>query len=201
MRCSPPPTSVTVCSPGAVALPCIGSASRQASTTSARRQEVTLRKDRSGASRRRVRTAKAGRAPDTCTGPPPRVAHLPCASGEEGRRMANQRLSELEGVIGEVTASYREGRLIDSLSSAQLPNRRQVIEALGHLKAVMYLGYYATGALDESKLHYTVASHLYPAYEILVEQIRRATNYEGFRTAGASRDPGWPETVTLDLLR
>ena len=115
--------------------------------------------------------------------------------------MANQGHSELEEAIGEVTASYREGRLIDSLGSAQLPSRRQVIDALGHLKAVMYLGYYATGGLEESKLHYTVASHLYPAHEILVEQIRRAANYEGFRTAGVPRDPGWPETVTLGLLR
>jgi len=106
--------------------------------------------------------------------------------------MASQGRSELETVIGEVTASYREGRLIDSLSSAQLPNKRQVTDALGHLKAVMYLGYYATGALDESKLEYTIASHLYPAYEMLVEQIRRAANYEGFRTAGAPRDPAGP---------
>ncbi len=115
--------------------------------------------------------------------------------------MPNQGRTELEDVITDVTASYREGRLIDSLSSAQLPNKRQVIEALGHLKAVMYLGYYATGALDDSKLPYTVAAHLYPAHEIFVEQIRRAANYEGFRSAGIPRDPGWPEEVTLKLLR
>ena len=64
--------------------------------------------------------------------------------------MTSQRRGELEQVIGEVAASYGAGRLIDSLSSAQLPNKRQVIEALNHLKAVMYLGYYSTGSLDES---------------------------------------------------
>ena len=109
--------------------------------------------------------------------------------------------NELEEIVHEVVASYRDGRLIDSLSSAQLPNRRLVIEALGHLQAVMYIGYYATGALDESKLHYTISAHLYPAYELLVEQIRRAANYEGFRTAGPPRDPTFPETVTTALLR
>ena len=66
--------------------------------------------------------------------------------------------SELEDVIGEVAASYGAGRLIDSLSSAQLPNKRQVIEALNHLKAVMYLGYYATGELHEQKLRYAVSA-------------------------------------------
>jgi serine O-acetyltransferase len=115
--------------------------------------------------------------------------------------MTIHRRGELEDVIGEVAASYGAGRLIDSLSTAQLPNKRQVIDALNHLKAVMYLGYYATGSLDESKLRYAISSHLYPAYEILTEQIRRAASYEGFRTAGVSRDPEWPEAVSLGLLR
>ena len=74
--------------------------------------------------------------------------------------MAIQPRSELEDVIGEVVASYSGGRLIDSLSSAQLPNKRQVIEALDHLRAVMYLGYYATGSLDETRLHHAVSAHL-----------------------------------------
>src|SRR5437879_12056169 len=52
-----------------------------------------------------------------------------------GPGMTSQRRGELEQVIGEVAASYGAGRLIDSLSSAQLPNKRQVIEALNHLKA------------------------------------------------------------------
>ena len=114
--------------------------------------------------------------------------------------MSAQHPSELEDVISAVADSYAAGRLIDSLGTATLPNKRQVIEALNHVKAVMYLGYYATGLLDESRVRYTVASHLYPAYEILCEQIRRAINYEGFRTAGTPRPPDWPRTVTLALL-
>ena len=115
--------------------------------------------------------------------------------------MAIQPRSELEDVIGEVVASYSGGRLIDSLSSAQLPNKRQVIEALDHLRAVMYLGYYATGSLDEARLHHAVSAHLYPASEILVEQIGRAVRYEGFRKAGAPLDNDWPRAVTIRLLR
>src|SRR5438477_7250043 len=111
--------------------------------------------------------------------------------------MTSQRRVELEQVIGEVAASYGAGRLIDSLSSAHLPNKRQVIEALHHLKAVMYLGYYATGSLDESKLRFALASHLYPAYEILVEQTARPARDGGFRSAGVPRDPDLPSTVAL----
>src|SRR3989441_8610704 len=115
--------------------------------------------------------------------------------------MTSQRRGELEQVIGEVAASYGAGRLIDSLSSAQLPNKRQVIEALNHLKAVMYLGYYSTGSLDESKLRFALPSHLYPAYEGLGQQIHRAVSYDGFRSADVSRDPDWPPTVTVALHR
>ncbi|HZP43419.1 MAG TPA: serine O-acetyltransferase EpsC [Candidatus Binatia bacterium] len=115
--------------------------------------------------------------------------------------MPKEKREDLEAVIGEVAASYEAGRLIDSLSTAQLPSKRQVIEALNHLKAVMYLGYYATGPLDSGRLHYAIASHFYPAHDILVEQIRRAANYEGFRTAGVPRDRDWPAQVTLALLR
>src|SRR5215470_20210233 len=98
--------------------------------------------------------------------------------------MSAQHPSELEDVISAVADSYASGRLIDSLGTTTLPNKRQVIEALNHLKAAMYLGYYATGTLDESRLRYAIASHLHPAHDILCEQIRRAANYEGFRNAG-----------------
>ena len=108
--------------------------------------------------------------------------------------------SELEAVVAEVTESYAAGRLIDSLSSARLPSKRQVIEALTHLKAVIYLGYYATRDLDEAKVRFAVASHLYPAYEILTEQIGRAVRYEGFRSSEA-RDAEWPERTTITFLR
>src|SRR5207247_7146685 len=37
--------------------------------------------------------------------------------------------------------------------------------------------------------------------EVLVEQIHRAASYVGFRSAGVSRDPDWPESVTVALLR
>jgi len=114
--------------------------------------------------------------------------------------MNAQQASDLEAVISAVADSYGAGRLIDSLGTATLPNKRQVIDALGHLKAAMYLGYYATGSLDERRLRYSVAAHLYPAYEILCEQIRRAVNYEGFRALGSPRPPDWPHVVSLGLL-
>jgi len=115
--------------------------------------------------------------------------------------MPTQRMGHLEDVIGEVVASYDQGRLIDSLSTAHLPNKRQVIEALQHLQAVMYLGYYATGSLDQRKLPFAVSSHLYPAFEILTEQIRRAAEYEGFRSSGITTEASWPRDTALALLR
>jgi serine O-acetyltransferase len=114
--------------------------------------------------------------------------------------MTQERLTELEDVVRNVAASYGAGRLIDSLSSAHLPNKRQVIEALNHLKASIYLGYYATGELHEEKLRYAVSTHVYPAYEMLVEQIRRAVSYEGFRSTTGPTDPDWPAAATVAFL-
>jgi len=108
---------------------------------------------------------------------------------------------DLEPLIDLVAESYGRGRLIDSLSTAQLPNKRQVIEALQHLKAAVYLGYYATGSLDAARVRHAVASHLHPASDILTEQIRRAASYEGFRAAAPQEPAAWARAVTLDLLR
>src|SRR2546428_11895981 len=110
--------------------------------------------------------------------------------------MPRQRLGrDLQDIIRDVAASYGAGRLIDSLGTAQLPNKRLVIEALNHLKAVMYLGYYSIGSLDESRVPFAVASHLHPACDILIEQTRRASNYVGFRPPDVSRCGYCPDVV------
>jgi len=106
---------------------------------------------------------------------------------------------DIEAVITAVAESYAGNRLIDNLGTVRLPNKRQVIDALGHLQAVCYLGYYTAGDFDEGRLHHAISSHVYPAYDILVEQIGRAARYEGFRSA-AARDDDWPERTTLELL-
>src|SRR5262249_29186208 len=56
------------------------------------------------------------------------------------------------------------------------------------------------GALDGSKLRHGESSHIYPAFEILTEQIRMAFSYEGFRTATAVRGPEGAKQTALGLL-
>lgn len=105
----------------------------------------------------------------------------------------------LEEVISALADSYGGNRLIDNLGTTQLPNKRQVIEALGHLQATCYLGYYSTGDIDTRRLRHAIASHLYPAYDLLVEQIGRAARYEGFRS-DAARDDDWPARTVIAVL-
>jgi serine O-acetyltransferase len=108
---------------------------------------------------------------------------------------------ELEGVIDRVAASYSGKREIDSLESAALPNRRAVIEALNHLKPVIYMGFYSTRPLSRGNLRHAISEHLHPACEILVEQIGRALQYE--RSCGHTtmpHDPDWSEAVVTRLL-
>ena len=84
----------------------------------------------------------------------------------------------LDAIIDAVAHSYGEGREIDSLETAALPNRRKIIEALHHLEHVVFMGFYATKPLDLSNLRENVAEHLRCASELLIEQIARAVVYQ-----------------------
>ncbi len=115
--------------------------------------------------------------------------------------MAHQLTRELELAIDEVAESYVGALEINNLESAALPNRRAVIEAFNLLTPVLYMGFYSTRALNKDNLRYSVSEHIYPAHEILVEQISRAVTYE--ERAGRAREvrpPGWSEEVVLRLL-
>jgi hypothetical protein len=89
-----------------------------------------------------------------------------------------QRTRELEDVIDAVVDSYDGPEEINNLESAALPNKRQVVQAYNHLKPVIYMGFYSQRSLTRSNLRYALSEHLYPACEILIQQIGRALSYE-----------------------
>jgi serine O-acetyltransferase len=108
----------------------------------------------------------------------------------------------LEDVIDAVVDSYDGPEEINNLESAALPNKRQVVQAYNHLKPVIYMGFYSQRSLTRNNLRYALSEHLYPACEILVEQIGRALAYE--ERSGQVKTPwpaGWSEEVVLRLLR
>jgi len=109
--------------------------------------------------------------------------------------------TELERIVRRMAGSYSSGRGIDSLESAALPNQRKVVEAVEHLKHVLYMGFYATRDLTQQNLPHYIAEHVYDAFEILVEQISRAVVYR--RKKGGSPeavDIEWSERTVLDVL-
>jgi len=113
-----------------------------------------------------------------------------------------QRTRDLEHVIDAVVDSYDGPEEINNLESAALPNKRQVVQAYNHLKPVIYMGFYSQRSLTRNNLRYALSEHLYPACEILVEQIGRALAYE--ERSGQVKTPwpaGWSEEVVLRLLR
>jgi len=116
-------------------------------------------------------------------------------------RTSPQSHTDLERIVHQVADSYRGGRGIDSLESAALPNQRKVVEAVEHLKHVIYMGFYATRDLTEQNLPHYIADHVYEAFELLVEQISRAVVYR--RKHGGSpeaEDVAWSESTVLDVL-
>jgi serine O-acetyltransferase len=123
--------------------------------------------------------------------------------------MARPRLStrDVEQAIDAVVRSYDGPEEINNLESAALPNKRAVIEALNHVKPIIYMGFYSLRSLNRENLRFAVSEHLYPAYELLVEQICRAVTYEESmgRSRGArpwSQHPDdWSHDVVLELFR
>jgi serine O-acetyltransferase len=112
------------------------------------------------------------------------------------------RIRDLEDVIDAVVESYDGPEEINNLESAALPNKRAVVQAYNHLKPVIYMGFYSQRSLTRSNLRYALSEHLYPACEILVDQIGRALAYE--ERSGHVKSPwppGWSEEVVLRLLR
>src|SRR5690606_1910802 len=85
---------------------------------------------------------------------------------------------ETEAAIDAIVASYSYGMGSNALGVGALPNARAVREALGHLRAALFIGFYSTRDLSAENLRYVLSSHLYPAEEILVEQSERARLYE-----------------------
>ena len=111
------------------------------------------------------------------------------------------RHKDVEVALDAIVESYAGADEINNLESAALPNKRAVIDAFNHLKPVIYMGFYSTRSLNRDNLRYAISERLYPAYEILVEQIDRALTYEErLGRPPVARDPGWSEDVVLRLI-
>ncbi|AKF05929.1 serine O-acetyltransferase EpsC [Sandaracinus amylolyticus] len=113
-----------------------------------------------------------------------------------------KRYRELEDAIDGVVASYTGELEIDNLESAALPSKRAVIEALDHLKPVLFMGFYATRGLHRDSLRHAIATHLHAAHQLLVEQIERALTYDHWMGRTDRVLPaGSGEAVVLGLFR
>jgi serine O-acetyltransferase len=110
------------------------------------------------------------------------------------------RTKDLELAIDQVVKSYDGPQEINNLESAALPNKRAIVEAYNHIKPVIYLGFYSLRSLRRENLRFAISEHLYPAYEIFVEQIDRALTYETSVGRAKGFAPGWAEEVVLRLF-
>ncbi len=117
-------------------------------------------------------------------------------SGREPKRH-----QDLEDVIDVIAGSYDNDAEINNLDSAALPNKRAVTTAFNHIMPVLYMGFYSTRALNRTNLRYAISEHLYPAQDILVEQIERAIRYQERMGRLAEKKPeGWSEDVVFRLF-
>ncbi|HJK89260.1 MAG TPA: serine O-acetyltransferase EpsC [Polyangiaceae bacterium LLY-WYZ-15_(1-7)] len=109
---------------------------------------------------------------------------------------------ELEDAIDAIAGSYDADQPINNLESAALPNKRKTIEALRELEPVLFMGFYATRALNRDNLRHAVAEHLYRAHDLLVDQIERALTYQNwYGRCENCPEPGSGEDIVIGLFR
>jgi serine O-acetyltransferase len=111
------------------------------------------------------------------------------------------RTLDLESAIDRIVASYDGPEEINNLESAALPNKRAIIDAFKHLKPVIYMGFYSQRSLSRDNLRYALSEHLYPAFEILVEQLCRALTYDEAAGRSSPHPISFSEEVVLGLLQ
>lgn len=104
-------------------------------------------------------------------------------------------------ILDALLESYSGPAEVNNLETHRLPNRREIILAFGRIQHLLFLGYFSTRCLDDVNLRRTLAEHLIPAQEILVEQIGRATRWhDRNKPAEERRDDAWCEDVAMELL-
>ena len=107
---------------------------------------------------------------------------------------------DLERTIDAFVESYEGPEEINNLESAALPNKRAVIEAFNHLKPAIFMGFYSLRPLNRENLRYSVSEHLYPAYELLCEQLHRAFTYEHRVGRGPATDRQAPHEALIRVF-
>lgn len=111
-----------------------------------------------------------------------------------------KRYHELEAAIDAVAASYDGPEEINNLESAALPSRAKVVDALRHLEPAIFLGFFSSRSLNRANLRHGLSEHLYSAYELLVDQIDRAVEYQRRRGDTIEASPDFAEDVVQALL-
>lgn len=109
--------------------------------------------------------------------------------------------ARLEQTIDAIASSYDGPEEINNLESAGLPNQRAVIDAYSHFVPALFMGFYSRRALDRANLRSSLSETLYPAFEMFVDQIERATSYEVNVGRRPAQPTDWSEQVVLRLFR
>jgi len=107
---------------------------------------------------------------------------------------------DLERVIDSVIESYQSPHEINNLDSAMLPHKDSVISGYLHLRPVLFMGFFTTRSLTPSNLRFSISAELYPAHELLTEQIRRAYVYRAERKGLPLPEQEVCEQVVLRLF-
>lgn len=90
---------------------------------------------------------------------------------------------ELHRLLERLAASYASAAAVNNLQSAALPNRRAIVAAMQHIRALLFAGYYSTPGLRLDNLREHLRPHLRSARKLLLQQVERALAYRHWTCA------------------
>lgn len=116
--------------------------------------------------------------------------------------MTEQDDNPLESILDALVESYSGPEAINNLETYALPNRREIIDAFGHLQHLLFLGFFSTRRVEKGSLRVALAEHLMPAQEMLCGQIERAAKWQDRDKPKAERrKPGWCRDLVHEFLK
>ncbi|MBN1363119.1 MAG: hypothetical protein JW993_21140 [Sedimentisphaerales bacterium] len=107
----------------------------------------------------------------------------------------------LERLVDQIARTYRGDSGINFIDAANLPVRGQILEVLDLLFEVLFPGHTGTKAVSQSNVKYVVGDLLSQIYAGLVDQVKRAYQYQcRIRKCADCNCEKMSRKVTLELL-
>jgi len=107
---------------------------------------------------------------------------------------------QIPGVVDRIVDSFDDKECFEHVDAELIPSREAIIEIIGHLREILFPGYFGKEKIDPANLRYLVGRSVDVLFELLSEQITRSLRHECLRydqPCVECADVGYEQAVAL----